>query len=224
MHIALLNTIVCRVLKKPWNLAPTDYCVNAPFPENWSSTNIWGAFMSKFFAKAAFCAMALVGATTSQAAISVLDTATYGGKTYSLLSSDNWTASEAFAVANGGHLVAVNDAAENHFLISTWGSTKTLWIGLQRTAPGAATFAWSNGDALTYTNWAGGEPNNVGGNEDYVHTYSHGQWNDLANVSSYAGPQYGVMEVTAVPEPETYAMLLAGLGMLGMIARRRKSK
>ncbi len=28
--------------------------------------------------------------------------------------------------------------------------------------------------------------------------------------------------VTAVPEPETYAMMLAGLGMLSLIARRRK--
>ncbi len=29
--------------------------------------------------------------------------------------------------------------------------------------------------------------------------------------------------VTAVPEPETYAMLLAGLGLVGAIARRRKT-
>ncbi len=28
--------------------------------------------------------------------------------------------------------------------------------------------------------------------------------------------------VTAVPEPETYAMLLAGLGVIGMLSRRRK--
>ena len=31
------------------------------------------------------------------------------------------------------------------------------------------------------------------------------------------------MTVTAVPEPETYAMLLAGLGLLGTVARRRKA-
>ncbi len=31
------------------------------------------------------------------------------------------------------------------------------------------------------------------------------------------------VSVVAVPEPETYGMLLAGLGMLGVIARRRKA-
>jgi PEP-CTERM motif len=32
------------------------------------------------------------------------------------------------------------------------------------------------------------------------------------------------VEVTPIPEPETYAMLLAGLGLLGFVARRRKLK
>jgi hypothetical protein len=33
-----------------------------------------------------------------------------------------------------------------------------------------------------------------------------------------------VWAVTAVPEPETYAMFLAGLGLIGGISIRRKSK
>jgi len=43
---------------------------------------------------------------------------------------------------------------------------------------------------------------------------------------SNSGDNYGsiVATVTAVPEPETYAMMLAGLGLMGAIARRRKSK
>jgi hypothetical protein len=32
-----------------------------------------------------------------------------------------------------------------------------------------------------------------------------------------------VAAVGSIPEPETYAMLLAGLGLLGFIARRRKT-
>lgn len=32
------------------------------------------------------------------------------------------------------------------------------------------------------------------------------------------------LSVTAVPEPEAYAMLLAGLGLMGLVARRRKNQ
>lgn len=32
-----------------------------------------------------------------------------------------------------------------------------------------------------------------------------------------------LIEVTAIPEPSTYAMLLAGLGVLGLVARRRRA-
>jgi hypothetical protein len=34
----------------------------------------------------------------------------------------------------------------------------------------------------------------------------------------------GIPAVAAVPEPETYALLIAGLGLMGFVARRRKRK
>jgi hypothetical protein len=59
--------------------------------------------------------------------------------------------------------------------------------------------------------------------------FSKGEW--LLTAGSYtvtgkvtASPfdgGYGYMSVTAVPEPESYAMLLAGLGLMAIVARRR---
>lgn len=47
----------------------------------------------------------------------------------------------------------------------------------------------------------------------------------LKGALNEAGAYYtGSFQVSAVPEPETYAMFLAGLGLMGGIARRRKQK
>jgi len=45
---------------------------------------------------------------------------------------------------------------------------------------------------------------------------------NLAPGSSYTATSGDVLSVSPVPEPETYAMLLAGLGLIGFAARRRK--
>lgn len=61
--------------------------------------------------------------------------------------------------------------------------------------------------------------------------FSQGTWNLVAGsytitgiaALSPEGSGFGAMSVTAVPEPESWAMLLAGLGVLGAIVRRRYS-
>ena len=45
----------------------------------------------------------------------------------------------------------------------------------------------------------------------------------VGNSDSYGGSIDMVSLTAAVPEPETYAMLLAGLGLMGTVARRRRS-
>ncbi|MEG1324253.1 MAG: FxDxF family PEP-CTERM protein, partial [Janthinobacterium sp.] len=45
--------------------------------------------------------------------------------------------------------------------------------------------------------------------------------NQYGNYSTFTGTF--ASPVAAVPEPETYAMMLAGLGLVGFMARRRKA-
>ncbi len=43
-------------------------------------------------------------------------------------------------------------------------------------------------------------------------------------LSDTSGSFGGAVMLNPVPEPETYGMLLAGLGVVGMLARRRQVK
>lgn len=106
---------------------------------------------------------------------------TYNSKFYLLSNAGSWKQAQAQAVTLGGNLVAVNDAAENQFLVNTFGGTERLWIGLTDEVT-EGKFKWANGEAVTYTNWAPGEPNNFN-NEDYAEFNfgEAGKWNDLAN-------------------------------------------
>ncbi|PKQ60393.1 hypothetical protein BZG02_19610 [Labilibaculum filiforme] len=80
------------------------------------------------------------------------------------------------AAANvGGHLVTITSQAENDFVDNL---VDGVWIGLNDAAS-EGTFVWSNGEAVSFTNWNGVEPNDYGTGEDYTEMYSTGKWNDL---------------------------------------------
>jgi hypothetical protein len=55
--------------------------------------------------------------------------------------------------------VTITSAGEQA-LVDTVG-TGDRWIGLARSS-GATTFGWVTSEAVTYTNWAPGEPNGTG--------------------------------------------------------------
>ena len=78
------------------------------------------------------------------------------GHSYYLLTQNNWTGSEAEALTLSGHLVTINDAAENSWIFSNFSQPgRVLWLGLNDAAT-AGKFVWTSGQAVTYTNWARG--------------------------------------------------------------------
>lgn len=99
------------------------------------------------------------------------------GHIYYLLTQNTWTASEAEAQTLGGHLVTINDQAEQDWVLNTFaafgGVDRALWIGLtDRYQEGA--FSWSSGEPLGYTHWQSPpQPDNgsssAHGAENYVH-------------------------------------------------------
>ena len=135
----------------------------------------------------------------------VTDPAT--GIRYLAVNATSWSLAEADAQARGGHLVSINSAEENAFVLAQFGNLggtdRRLWIGFSDTAV-EGSFAWSDGSPVTYTNWNAGEPNNSGGTEDWAEMLgSSGRWNDIGDNGS-GFPHLAIVELgpTAPPCPE----------------------
>ncbi len=63
----------------------------------------------------------------------------------------------------------------------------------------------------------------VSGRTDYLGIYNN-TGTSLLFYDYQRFPVQGQAFVSAIPEPETYAMLIAGLGLLGLLARRRQHR
>jgi hypothetical protein len=83
-------------------------------------------------------------------------------------------------------MISIQSLEENEFVRnltkkSIPGAFK-LWIGAKRTSSGRSDFEWENGNPFLYNNWDSNEPNNFGGNENYVNMRVYnGFWSDFTD-------------------------------------------
>jgi hypothetical protein len=109
----------------------------------------------------------------------------YGGHAYVAIGQGglSWATAEAMARQMGGHLVTINDAAENAFVVDfvhrQFGEDRVVWTGFTDDPAyggheaGNTSFypyppdgirgegwVWTSGEPVTYQNWAPGQPDN----------------------------------------------------------------
>lgn len=136
---------------------------------------------------------------------------TYKGHQYAItLDYSNWSQAEAWANEVGGHLVTINDDAENSWLSTTFqgyyakcceGNTwsSLVWIGLQLTPPNPD-LSWSSGEPVTYVAyiWNGGSWSNLY-SPAYLHTDTHpvpgSWWNSDSHDIDPNGYPRGIIEI-----------------------------
>lgn len=137
----------------------------------------------------------------------------------------SYEAAKAGAESLGWYLASLTSAEENEFVTAfiippseQVPSPREAYIGAYQdlTAPDyaepAGGWRWETGEDWSWTNWAGGGPNNASGVEHcaaiYVDDSVRGQWNDTYG----GGNQYKLGYVIEIPEPATLWFLsLAGL-------------
>ncbi len=121
------------------------------------------------------------------------------GNKYFLTRPDTWLGTQEQAKAAGGNLVTINDAAENAWLVNTFGGVSKLWMGLTDSPIYNATegnYKWVSEEPVNYINWYPLEPNNelhTLEGEDFSEFVGGGLWNDMP--SQQNSIRQGIVEI-----------------------------
>jgi hypothetical protein len=150
----------------------------------------------------------------------------------------NLVAQDAFVAAGAatfmgmsGYLATVTSADENRFVSASVAQGALAWLGGSDSGS-EGNWVWmvgpEAGQAFSFAAWGGGEPNDVGGGEDFIHTNwcGTGCWNDHGGPGSGGSQANGyIIEYSAkpnnVPEPMTLALVLPALLAAAALGRRR---
>jgi hypothetical protein len=128
----------------------------------------------------------------------------------------SWASANSAAIAAGGYLATVTNAAENAFVFSLvdnatyWNGAVGPHLGGQQAAMSsepAGGWGWVTGETWSYTDWDPASPNDTyidGSHEDKLHYYSgtgsRGMtWNDIP--SWYTGVKAYIIEWDSIPCP-----------------------
>ena len=97
----------------------------------------------------------------------------------------SWRDAQSFAESYGGRLAVIDNQEKQDLIYSRVRSVGDVWIGLTDAAEEGVWLYTDGRPATIYSNWNGGEPNNLG-DEDYAEMYMEsGRWNDLNGTQSY---------------------------------------
>jgi hypothetical protein len=85
-----------------------------------------------------------------------------------------WNDAKAACATLGGYLATVTSQEEQKYVLSKGGQA---WLGAADEAQEGA-WRWITGEAWSWTNWDGGEPNDGCNGQDYLQIYPGGTWDD----------------------------------------------